>query len=172
MDGTGDLYQTAARDLGPAIRRLAKGYEADPELRRELVQQIHVELWRSLRLFDQRCSLQTWVYRVAHNVAASHVLRNRRISSRLVDLEDMEREPGFLDGERQANQQITVSRLLDDIHRLSPPDRQIMLLYLEGETAASIAEVTALSPANVSTRIHRIKKLLARRAGGGNNAGE
>jgi RNA polymerase sigma-70 factor (ECF subfamily) len=34
------------------------------------------------------------------------------------------------------------------------------MLYLEGEEAGPIAEVTGLSPANVATKIHRIKKVL------------
>ena len=31
-----------------------------------------MELWVSLGSFDGRCSLRTWVYRIAHNVGASH----------------------------------------------------------------------------------------------------
>jgi RNA polymerase sigma-70 factor (ECF subfamily) len=47
------------------------------------------------------------------------------------------------------------------------------LLYLEGEQAASIGEVTGLSAANVATKIHRIKRLLNRQSGkGGINARE
>jgi RNA polymerase sigma-70 factor (ECF subfamily) len=46
------------------------------------------------------------------------------------------------------------------IHRLKPLDRQIILLYLEGEAAGPIAEVTGLSAANVATKIHRIKRVL------------
>jgi len=152
---------------GAALRRLAKGYEADPERRRDLLQEIHVELWRSLRLFDGRCSLQTWVYRVAHNVAASHIVRWRRASARLVDLDALETEPGFVDGEARANEQYSVSRLLDRIYRLKPLDRQVILLYLEGEQAASIAEVTGLSAGNVAIKIHRIKVLLNRQSGEG-----
>ena len=131
------------------------------------MQEIHVELWRSLRLFDGRCSLRTWVYRVAHNVAASHIVRMRRASARLVDLETLETEPGFIDGEARANQQYSVSRLLERIYQLKPLDRQVILLYLEGEPAASIAEVTGLSAVNVATKIHRIKKLLNRQSGEG-----
>jgi DNA-directed RNA polymerase specialized sigma24 family protein len=37
------------------------------------------------------------------------------------------------------------------------------MLYLEGEEAGPIAEVTGLSPANVATKIHRIKKALAQK---------
>ena len=39
----------------------------------------------------------------------------------------------------------------------STGDRQVMLLYLEDEDAATIAEVTGLSPPAVATRIHRIQ---------------
>jgi RNA polymerase sigma-70 factor (ECF subfamily) len=157
-----DLYKDAIALCGAALGRLARGYEADPERRRDLLQEIHIQLWRSLRLFNGRCSLQTWVYRVAHNVAASHIVRMRRTSSRLVDLEALEQEPRSVDTEEKANQQYSFSRLLDRIYRLRPLDRQVILLWLEGETAAAIAEVTGLSAAHVATKIHRIKKLLIR----------
>jgi RNA polymerase sigma-70 factor (ECF subfamily) len=168
-DKNDELYKEANAPCGAALQRLARGYEADPEKRRDLLQEIHIELWRSLRLFDGRCGLQTWVYRVAHNVAASHIVRSRRASDRLVDLDALETEPGFVDGEVQANQRYSLSRLLDRTHRLKPLDRQIILLYLEGEQASSISEITGLSAANVATKIHRIKKLLNRQSGEGTN---
>lgn len=167
MDRNNELYEEARAACGAALQRLVRGYEADPEQRRDLLQKIHIELWRSLRLYDGRCGLRTWVYRVAHNVAASHILRSRRASSRLVDLDALETEPGFVDGEGQANRQYSVARLLDRIYRLKPLDRQIILLYLEGEPAASIAEVTGLSAVNVATKIHRIKCVLNRESGEG-----
>jgi RNA polymerase sigma-70 factor, ECF subfamily len=149
------------------IQRLARGYEADPERRRDLIQDIHIELWRSLRLFDGRCGLQTWVYRVAHNVAASYIMRERRAAGRLVDLEALDQEPGFIDGEAYADRQYSVSKLLDRIYRLKALDRQIILLHLEGESAMAIAEITGLSASNVATKVHRLKKLLARVSGEG-----
>ena len=42
-----DLYQSCAHQFGAAFARLAAGYEADPDLRRDLVQEIHVALWLS-----------------------------------------------------------------------------------------------------------------------------
>lgn len=167
MKNIDDLYEEAVTQCGSALRRLAKGWEADPERRRDLLQEIHIELWRSLRLFDERCSLKTWAYRVAQNVAASYILRMRRSAARLVDLDTLDHEPMFVDGESSANRQYLVSRLLDMIHRLKPLDRQIILLYLEGEPAASIAEVTGLSAANVATKIHRIKALLNEQSAAG-----
>jgi RNA polymerase sigma-70 factor (ECF subfamily) len=49
------------------------------------------------------------------------------------------------------------------IQTLKPADRQIVLLYLEDLDAATIGEVTGLSPGAVATKIHRIKNILARR---------
>lgn len=140
-----ELHTEATVTFGPMLRRLAKGYEADPDRRRDLLQEIHIELWRSLRLYDRRCSLQTWVYRAAHNAGASYVLRRRRESARLVDIEALEREPHTVDGAAQADRQLLIACLLDRIHRLQPLDRQIILLYLEGEAASAISEITGLS---------------------------
>lgn len=157
------LYELAISEQGAMIRRLARGYEADAERRRDLLQEIHLELWRSLDLFDGRCALRTWVYRVAHNIAASCIGRQRRIAARLVDLETLRTEPASADGETEAGQRHAAEKLLALIHQLRPADRQIILLYLEGETAVEIAKVTGLSASNVATKVHRIKKLLNQR---------
>ena len=95
VDSTPDeLYHDAARVYGAALGRLARAYEADADLCRDLLQEIHIALWRSFSTFDGRCSLRTWIYRVAHNVAASHVLRQRRMRSQaLVGLEELEKTP-------------------------------------------------------------------------------
>ncbi len=84
------LYHRVADSYGPALDRLARAYEADPDKRLDLLQEIHLALWRSFDGYEARCSLRTWVYRVAHNVATSHVIRQRRHALRLVDLENVE----------------------------------------------------------------------------------
>ena len=156
-----DLYQGSADQFGPALERLARAYEMDPEKRRDLIQEIHFQLWRSFRTFDARCSLRTWVYRVAHHVAASHVVRERRIFKNLVSLEELEKVPEK--DPHDAHQRIDLERLSLLIQQLKPLDRQVIVSYLEDMDAASIGEITGFSPANVAVRIHRIKNILARR---------
>lgn len=158
--GQDSLYQSAADQYGPALERLARAYEADAEKRRDLLQEIHFQLWRSCGKFDARCSVRTWVYRVAHHVAASHVIRERRTFATLVSLEELEKLP---DKERATDQTLDLKRLAKLIQQLKPLDRQIIVSYLEDMDAASIGEITGLSPANVAMRIHRIKNVLARR---------
>jgi len=158
------LYREAAAGYGAALDRLASAYEADPEERRDLLQDIHVGLWRSFAAFDGRCSLRTWVYRVAHNIATSHVIRRKRKNSVLVTLEAIEAMPDVQD---HYDQRANVERLLALVQRLKPLDRQMTLLYLEGMDAASIGEVMGVSAGSVATKIHRIKNILARRFHGG-----
>lgn len=158
-----ELYQDAASTYGAPLERLARAYEADPDIRRDLLQDIHVALWRSFEAFDSRCSTRTWIYRVAHNVAASHVMRQRRTRSQaLVGLEELENLPDATTGPQAADRSQALDRLLDLIQRLKPLDRHVILSYLEGLDAASIGEITGLSPGNVATKIHRIKTVLAR----------
>ncbi len=167
-----DIYLQAAQEYGPALGRLAAAYEADPDRRRDLSQDIHFQLWRSLRNYDGRCSLRTWAYRVAHNVAASHVLKEQRRFSSLVSLEDIEVLPVVDSGSVAAEHRINLNRIMDLIQGLKPLDRQIIVSYLEDLDAASIGEITGLSAANVAIRIHRAKKLLAEQfSQGGNHAG-
>ena len=160
--GQDELYREAAGSFGAAMERLARAYEADADRRRDLVQDIHVAIWRSLAKFDGRCSLRTWVYRVSHNTATSYVMRQRRNNAPLVCLEDVTELP---DGRGEAaarDRQDALERLLALIQRLQPLDRQVILSYLEGLDAAATGEITGISAGNVATKIHRIKQILAR----------
>jgi RNA polymerase sigma-70 factor (ECF subfamily) len=168
------LYQEAVATYGTALERLARGYERDADRRRDLLQDIHVALWRSLARFDGRCSLRTWVYRVAHNTATSTVLRPLTNAPSLVaiddDLESL--AAAVADGERDFDRRRALERLHALIARLRPLDRQVMLLYLEELDAASIGEITGLSPANVATKIGRIKRVLTRQFHEGSHDGQ
>jgi RNA polymerase sigma-70 factor (ECF subfamily) len=168
-----ELYAEIAATYGPALGRLARAHEADTETCRDLLQEIHIALWRSLRLFDGRCSLRTWVYRVAHNVAASHAMRDRRARcTSPVALEELDFVSTGMDAEAAADRRRALDRLMDLIQQLKPLDRQVILLYLEGLDAAAIGEVAGASPGNVATKIHRIKSLLARQFHEGGRYGE
>ena len=169
--GQDQRYAAAAAEFGAAIERLARGYEANAEGRRDLAQDIHIALWKSLAVFDGRCSLRTWVYRVAHNTAVSHVQRARRWRGEAgATLEELERLPDTDDPEAAAGERQALSRLMALIQALGPPDRQVALLYLEDLDATAIGEITGLSAGAVAVRIHRLKALLARQFAKGGQA--
>ncbi len=157
------LYEQVAAEYASAIERLARGYQPDHDKRRDLVQDIHVALWRSFERFAGRSSLRTWVYRVAHNTAISQITRRRAGVPTFVSLDELAAAPATEDGMRALDRRLALDRLLGLVQTLNPLDRQVMLLYLEDIDAQSIADVTGISPGNVATKVHRIKQILARR---------
>jgi RNA polymerase sigma-70 factor (ECF subfamily) len=158
-----ELFEQVIGTLGGALDRLVRSHEVDPDKQSDLLQEIHFATWRSLAKFRHQCSLRTWVYRVAHNVAASHVLKHRRANTRqLVRLDDVADEiTDHGDAGSSIDRQIILDRLYAVIHQLKAVDREVVLLYLENLDASAIAEITGISAANVATRIHRVKKILA-----------
>ena len=158
-----ELYTRAVAECGRMLDRLAAGYEADPDKRRDLRQEIHLQLWRSFEAFDGRCSLKTWTLRVAHNTAASYVIRERRVKAKLVSFEEIERTLESFEQPRDIDRDRALQDAQQVILKLKPLDRQIIISYLEGLDAASIADITGLTPANIGMKIHRIKKILAHR---------
>jgi len=157
------LYAEAAGMFGPALQRLARAYEPDADRRLDLLQEIHVALWRSFASFNESCSLRTWVYRVAHNVAISQVIRQRSKAPTLVGLDELEQMPAAVDHEQVLDDRRALDRMMALIHQLDPLDRQVILLYLEGLDAASIGDISGISASNVATKVHRVKKVLAQR---------
>jgi RNA polymerase sigma-70 factor (ECF subfamily) len=173
MDGADQTTGTAAQDeryaraiavLGGALERLSRAYEADPDLRRDLLQDIHFGLWRSFARFDGLCSEGTWTYRVAHNIATSHVLKHKRQRrGTFVTLDDLAAhpDPAQPSPEAEAGERQALARLTALIQALAPPDRQVVLLYLEGLEAQQIGEICGLTPGAVATKVHRLKAVLA-----------
>ena len=167
-----DLYARAIAEFGTAIARLAAACERDRGLQQDLLQDIHVAVWRSFATFRNQCSLRTWVYRVAHNAASSFTRRHRKFRrAHLVSLEQLDerpwtersRGPEESPVERLHDEAAVTERLRELIRQLKPIDRDVILLYLEGMDAASISDVLGLSPDNVAQKVHRTKKVLQRR---------
>jgi RNA polymerase sigma-70 factor (ECF subfamily) len=166
MSAQNDLYRRAVNEHGAAMERLARAYEAGPEDRRDLLQEIHIALWRSFAGFDERCSLRTWTYRVAHNFAVTHICRGRRAKRiSLLSIEELEEseQPAVPGSSAVAvESQQLLHQLYALIQQLNPADRQIITLYLEDLDAASIGEIVGISPGYAATKIHRIKRILAK----------
>jgi RNA polymerase sigma-70 factor (ECF subfamily) len=161
------LYEKVAVEYAAPLDRLIRAHEADVTLQPDLRQEIHLALWRSFATFDNRCSLRTWVYRVAHNIAATHVLRaRRRHKDMLTSLEEIDIAAEG-DVAADLDEARVLQRLNELIRTLKPLDRQLMILHLEGLSAEEIAEVAGISSANTHTKLHRIRHVLAAKVNAG-----
>jgi RNA polymerase sigma factor (sigma-70 family) len=148
-----DLIRRHAR----LIQKIAYAYCRDATDREDIVQEVAVQLWRSHHKYDARYKETTWIYRIALNVAISFHRRERRHREHRQPIDDQaitiaaaaEAEPGE-----------DVQLLLRCIDDLSALDKALVLLYLDGNDHASIADVLGISVSNVGTKLGRIKDRL------------
>jgi RNA polymerase sigma-70 factor (ECF subfamily) len=154
-------FEDLLRRYLPAIGRLAACYTRDAAGREDLVQDIAIALWTARPRFRGDASERTWLYRVAHNTAISHMTRQRRRATReqAADLAEQPaplatQESMAIDAERRA-------RLWAAVGALPLVDRQVVVLHLEGLSAGEIEAVTGLSAGSIATRLTRARQKLA-----------
>jgi RNA polymerase sigma-70 factor (ECF subfamily) len=155
-------FEALAREHEPALRRFVRGYESDIDRQRDLTQDILIAIWRALPSFEGRSSPRTWAYRIAHNVAVTHVVKGARDRlTKAVPIEDVDALFAG-DAAKDLEQHDAVARVAALVRALKPTDAQVILLYLEGLDHAEIADVTGHTATNVAVKVHRIKDALRR----------
>ena len=143
---------------GPALSRLAASYTRGTAEREDLLQEIAFAIWQALPRFRGECSERTFVFRIAHNRALSHIGR-RRLPLADGD-EHLEITSPVPDPERALSSEQDGRRLLDAIRRLPLPYAQVVTLSLEELTYAEIGEVLGISETNVGARLTRAREML------------
>jgi len=156
-----DRFNRILREYGPALSRLAFGYERVPSLREELMQEIALAIWQALPHFRGECSERTFVYRIGHNRGLTHAVRRRPEHEPLDELpqrlEPVDRKPHPEDAIAKTQER---NRLRSAIQGLPLPYRQVVMLMLEELSHAEIAEVLGISESNVAVRMNRARKAL------------
>ncbi len=150
---TDQAFARMLSDNRAALARLARRYAARDDWQ-DLLQEMHLQLWRSFAGFDGRAQLSTWVYRVALNTALSHRRKPRRDHAPLEEIH--ERGDAGVPGD-------PMSVLEAFLSELDPIQRSVLVLDLEGMEREQIAEVLGISLGAVATRMTRLRQALEAR---------
>lgn len=142
------------------LYKVASAYCANAEDRRDLVQEMVIQLWRSFPRYDDQLKFSTWMYRIGMNVAISFFRSERRRGRDTVALEQID-VIDYAAADRLMGEAGDDVRLLQRlVSQLDEMSRALIVLYLEGYSHAEIAEILGISVTNVGTRINRIKNRL------------
>ena len=137
------------------VHKVCNVYCYTIEDRKDLFQDIVLQLWRSYPSFKGRSSLSTWMYRVALNTA---ITQQRKKKTQMVPLEQVPDQEPVADD--QQNDHSLLKALINELDKI---DKSLILLYLEQKNYKEIAEIMGLSKTNVSVKLVRIKKKLAKK---------
>jgi len=156
-------YSVVVRQYDALIQKICRLYADTIEERRDLAQEIRLQLWRAWPGFAGHCKISTWIYQVALNTALTYRRgQGRRITTHpldsLVDADSIGVD------ECKHEQHYALHRALE---RLEPGERALALLWLEACSYGEIAEICGISVNLVGVRIHRIRERLKRWLQGG-----
>jgi RNA polymerase sigma-70 factor (ECF subfamily) len=140
------------------LYKVANSYCKDSEDRKDLIQEMMVQLWKSFESYTDQYKYSTWIYRIALNVAISFYRKENRRKEIANPLDDdiLNVSDTTMPTEKEQN----LAVLHQFIAELKELDKALMLLYLEEKSHKEIAEIIGISETNAATKIGRIKALL------------
>ena len=145
----------------PALRRLASVYMRTVVDQEDLFQEIAIAIWTAIPRFRGDSSERTWLYRIGHNVALTHVIKIRKKAFREVPQdEQVDALPAKSNLETTLIDQQNRRRLIEAIRALPSLDQQVLTLHLEGLSYSEMEEVTGLSSSNLGVRLTRTRRRL------------
>lgn len=141
------------------IHSLCSLYFSQSEDRKDMFQEIVLQLWKSFPSFKHQSKESTWIYRIALNTIFTK-LRKDKSRPKNEPYSDDVYQISELDTSLELTQ--ATQELYHAIEQLSDLDKAIIMLYLEEYSYDEMAGILNLSRTNVSTRINRIKVKLER----------
>jgi RNA polymerase sigma-70 factor (ECF subfamily) len=142
------------------ILKVCRMYQEEPEARKDLFQEIVLQLWRSYPAFRGQSKISTWMYRVALNTAISGFRRAKRrpaperLDERLLNLPELPEDEAYEEKRRM---------LYAAIEGLSDVEKAVVLLYLEEKSYDEIAEIAGITRNYVGVLLNRVKSKLRSR---------
>ena len=140
------------------IHKVCGIYCKDDEARKDLFQEIVMQLWRSFPSFRGDSKVTTWMYRVALNTAISSFRKQVRKPQEESLTGNIYQIP--MPTKYRQEQEEQIQFMYKAIEHLSKIEKAIIMLYLEEHSYEEIAQITGITKTNVGVKINRIKSKL------------
>lgn len=140
--------------------KVAKTYCRNDDDRQDLVQEMMLQIWKSLHRYNNQFAITTWLYRVSLNVAISFYRKNRSKQDLRVPLADETLPIQNFVGEEKKEQLELLQKFISEFNDL---DKALIMLFLEDKSHAEISEIMGISVTNVGTKLGRVKEKLKKK---------
>ena len=156
-DALGELYRQYRSEVARNLHRMLGPGRSEME---DVLQEVFIEVFRSIGRFRGDAKVSTWLYRVCVNVALQRLRKRKRRAE--VSQEDVAEEaPG--DGGETPERALDARRRLHAVYRildeLSPKKRIVFILHeIEGREPKEIAGIVGAPVLTVRTRLHYARK--------------
>lgn len=136
--------------------KVARAYCFHEEDRKDLIQEMLIQIWKSLPRYRREYAITTWLYRISLNVAISFYRKSlrRKKHEGLVERELLTAQSATEDKEAES---VYLERIVMELNEF---DRALLILYLDEKSYAEICEISGISVSNVGTRLGRIREKL------------
>lgn len=138
------------------LHKICWVYAPTPDERKDLYQEIILQLWKSYGAFQGESAFSTWMYRVALNTAITLSKKKRPLEKSL------ENTTVLVDFEKTLEHSEEVRILYQAIARLSKLEKAVVLMWLEEKSYQEIGDTLGISNKNVSVKLLRTKQKLSK----------
>ena len=166
---TGD--ETAFRELieryGPRIYRVAYGILRNPDHADDMAQEVFAKVYFSIKSFEARSSLYTWISRIAINECYGLLRKKRPIhESDSADGGFSMRTQNIADGQPRADLAVMQRDFINKLLLQVSEDERLLLIWkeVEGFSLAELSEMTGLGENTIKVRLFRARQKLVRAA--------
>lgn len=153
MGAQADLVRAYSRRLRGLVRTVVR----QPSAEEDLVQMALIKMVRALPGLRDRYVFESWLFRLARTVAVDYLRRQKcrpvtvAAENELLNTPDSRRDDTVAE----------ISEALERaFQRLSPKDREVMRLIVQGHSYRTIADRSGMSVGAVKTRVSRLRAFL------------
>lgn len=155
-----NTFLTGVEQNQHKLLRVCSVYAEDDDDKKDLFQEVLIQIWQSMPAFEERCSLSTWMFRITLNVCLRLQSRQLKKWERFQKLDSISIAQIKADEPNHEEQERLV-KLRSCIKKLNDTDKAVITLYLEELPYSEISSITGLTENNIAVKLRRIKiKLL------------
>lgn len=160
------LDELIERKTAPLLK-LIQRMVTDAEEARDIVQVTFVRLWEHRERFDERWAANTWIYRIATNLAIDYI-RSRNCRQKTAEplrFHVVHHEDGRTRNANARQHEVEVAAIFQELAaELSPQQRMVFLLReIEDLPSKEVAEIVGIRESTVRNHLFNARKELRQR---------